>query len=66
LKGVRGILNLIKISQQKVNKRGYEGMPKWSILIWGYAMRFNIDLGVCELQKFENPYLKSSPSTIKE
>jgi hypothetical protein len=66
LKGVSRILNHIKIRPQKVNKRSDGGMPRGSILIWGCAKRFNIDLGVCELQKFENPYHKSSPSTIKE
>jgi hypothetical protein len=43
--GVSEILNLIIISPQKVNKRGFGGRPKESILVWGYAKGFNIDFG---------------------
>jgi hypothetical protein len=46
--GVRGILNHIKITPQKVNERSFGGKRKGSILIWGYVMGFNIDLGVRE------------------
>ncbi len=45
-KGVRGILNHFKISSEKVNKRGFGGTPRESILVWRYAKKFNIDLGV--------------------
>jgi hypothetical protein len=50
--GVGKILNLIIISPQKLNKRGFGGRPKESILVWGYAKGFNIDLGGTQV---ENP-----------
>jgi hypothetical protein len=38
---------------QGVRKRG-------PILIWGYAERYNFDLGVRKYQKVENPWYKSN------
>jgi hypothetical protein len=57
LKGVSRILNHIKIRPQKVNKRSDGGMPRGSILIWGYGKGFIIDLGVPGTKRLRTPAL---------